>query len=427
MNRQILNITLPSIVSNITVPLLALVDTTIVGHLGAASYLGGIAVGGMLFNMAYWLFGFLRMGTGGMTAQAYGAGRIAETLAILFRSLLVALTLGLSLILLQHVLVNVAFQWINATPEVENHARTYFACLIWGAPAVLAQYSLLGWFLGMQNARFPMYVAIVQNVVNIATSLLFVMGFGWKIEGVAIGTLIAQYAGMGLSVLLWFKQYYQPQACHTASRLVMNAMAFRRFFSVNRDIFLRTLCLIAVSTYFTSAGAARGDLALAANTLLMQFFILFSYVMDGFAYAGEALGGRYYGARSRTRFSLLARRLFQWGLVLAGLFTAAYALGGELLVALLTNDAAVRTTAADYLPYAVAIPLISFPAFLFDGLFIGTTSTRQMLLSMAFAAGAYFAILAMFPASNPVLWTAFLVYLGSRGAVQGLLYPRIFK
>ena len=191
MNRQILNITLPSIVSNITVPLLALVDTTIVGHLGAASYLGGIAVGGMLFNMAYWLFGFLRMGTGGMTAQAYGAGRTAETLAILFRSLLVALTLGLSLILLQHVLVNVAFQWINATPEVENHARTYFACLIWGAPAVLAQYSLLGWFLGMQNARFPMYVAIVQNVVNIATSLLFVMGFGWKIEGVAIGTLIA--------------------------------------------------------------------------------------------------------------------------------------------------------------------------------------------------------------------------------------------
>lgn len=427
MNRQILNITLPSIVSNITVPLLALVDTTIVGHLGSASYLGGIAVGGMLFNMAYWLFGFLRMGTGGMTAQAYGADRKDETLAILLRSLLVALVLGLLLIVLQNPLVNVAFHWINATPEVEHHARVYFACLIWGAPAVLAQYSLLGWFLGMQNARFPMYVAILQNVVNIVASLLFVIGFGWKIEGVALGTLIAQYAGVCLSFLLWFRQYHSSHSLFAVRRLVMNATAFRRFFSINRDIFLRTLCLIAVSTYFTSAGAARGDLALAANTLLMQFFILFSYVMDGFAYAGEALGGRFYGAHNRVRFSLLTRRLFQWGLALAFGFTLLYALGGKLLIALLTNEAAVRTTAAEYLPYALAIPLISFSAFLFDGLFIGTTSTRHMLLSMAFASAAYFIILAVTPPTNAMLWVAFLVYLGSRGAVQALLYPRIFR
>lgn len=427
MHRQILQIALPSIVSNITVPLLALVDTTIVGHLGAASYIGAIAVGGMLFNMTYWLFGFLRMGTGGMTAQAYGAQLRDEAECVLLRSLLVAVFISLLLILFQKPLVDTAFHFVSATPEVERLARVYYMCLIWGAPAVLTQYSFLGWFLGMQNARIPMYVAIVQNVVNIGASLFLVLVLGWKVEGVAMGTLVAQYAGAFVSAACWYFLFRRKGEVRTSFGKVMNAAAFKRFFVVNRDIFLRTLCLIAVTTYFTSAGSAQGELALAANTLLMQFFILFSYVMDGFAYAGEALGGSFFGATDLLRFRTLTRSLFGWGMLLTMLFTLVYLLFGEPILALLTDEGHVISTAVTYLPFAVAIPLISFSAFLFDGLFIGTTSTRYLLVSMATAAVVFFAIVWIFPAQNAMLWVAFLTYLGVRGVVQALLYPKVVR
>ena len=425
-DRQILHIALPSIVSNITVPLLGLVDVAIVGHLGSAAYIGAITVGGMLFNMAYWLFAFLRMGTSGLTAQAYGRGDRAETVRVLVRALGVALAIGVALVALSRPVADVAFRLIPCSPEVEASARVYFALLVWGAPAVLGLYGFAGWFVGMQNARFPMAVAITQNVVNIVASAALVFGLGWQVEGVAAGTLIAQYAGLLMAVAGWWRGY-RADARGVSLRPVTDSAALSRFFAVNRDIFLRTLCLIAVTVCFTSSGAAAGDTVLAANALLMQLFMLFSYVMDGFAYAGEALAGRYVGAADAAGFRRTVRRLFGWGLVLAVAFTLAYGAGGRTFLGLLTSETSVVGMAMAYLPWAVAIPLTSFAAFLFDGIFIGATATGRMLLAMAVASSVFFIsyYLLTDTLGNHALWLAFLAYLGARSGVEALCHRAV--
>lgn len=422
MNKQILHIALPSIISNITVPLLALVDTTIVGHLGSASYIAAIALGGMIFNMIYWLFNFLRMGTGGLTAQAYGANQHQATSYILLRSLTIAGGIALTLLLLQRPIFQVTFHFVTATAEVRSLASIYFNILIWGAPAMLALYSFTGWFLGMQNARIPMCIAITQNVVNIAVSTLLVFGCHLKIEGVALGTLISQYTALLLAVIFCLTKFDVKQ--HFELKAILDINTLKRFFQVNRDIFLRTLCLIAVTTYFTSAGSTQGELTLAANTLLMQFFIIFSYFMDGFAYAGEALGGRYFGAHDRLNFQRVTRCLFAWGGALSVLFFFIYFLSGTSLLHLLTNDSQVINRAQQYLPIVYFIPLISFAAFLFDGLYIGTTATRYMLISMFCASAAFFVLINVCTLSNTLLWLAFLVYLGGRGLMQAFLFKK---
>lgn len=422
MNKQILHIALPSIISNITVPLLALVDTTIVGHLGSASYIAAIALGGMIFNMIYWLFNFLRMGTGGLTAQAYGANQHQATSYILLRSLTIAGGIALTLLLLQRPIFQVTFHFVTATAEVRSLASIYFNILIWGAPAMLALYSFTGWFLGMQNARIPMCIAITQNVVNIAVSTLLVFGCHLKIEGVALGTLISQYTALLLAVIFCLTKFDVKQ--HFELKAILDIYTLKRFFQINRDIFLRTLCLIAVTTYFTSAGSTQGELTLAANTLLMQFFIIFSYFMDGFAYAGEALGGRYFGAHDRLNFQRVTRCLFAWGGALSVLFFFIYFLSGTSLLHLLTNDSQVINRAQQYLPIIYFIPLISFAAFLFDGLYIGTTATRYMLISMFCASAAFFVLINVCTLSNTLLWLAFLVYLGGRGLMQAFLFKK---
>ena len=422
MNKQILHIALPSIISNITVPLLALVDTTIVGHLGSASYIAAIALGGMIFNMIYWLFNFLRMGTGGLTAQAYGANQHQATSYILLRSLTIAGGIALTLLLLQRPIFQVTFHFVTATTEVRSLASIYFNILIWGAPAMLALYSFTGWFLGMQNARIPMCIAITQNVVNIAVSTLLVFGCHLKIEGVALGTLISQYTALLLAVIFCLTKFDVKQ--HFELKAILDINTLKRFFQVNRDIFLRTLCLIAVTTYFTSAGSTQGEVTLAANTLLMQFFIIFSYFMDGFAYAGEALGGRYFGAHDRLNFQRVTRCLFAWGGALSVLFFFIYFLSGTSLLHLLTNDSQVINRAQQYLPIIYFIPLISFAAFLFDGLYIGTTATRYMLISMFCASAAFFVLINVCTLSNTLLWLAFLVYLGGRGLMQAFLFKK---
>lgn len=426
MNRQIFNIALPSIISNVTVPLLALADTTIVGHLGAAAYIGAIAVGGMIFNMVYWLFGFLRMGTGGLTAQAFGAADHADSLRVLLRSLMLAALVGILMVALQRPLANGVFALMDATPEVERLARCYFFTLVWGAPAVLGLYSFSGWFLGMQNARIPMVIAVVQNVVNVAASLFFVFALGMKVEGVALGTLVAQYLGLLMALFFWIGKYHPLRQGEWCTGLFVRT-AWGRFFSVNRDIFFRTLCLISVTTCFTSRGAAQGDLILAANALLMQFYIFFSYVMDGFAYAGEALGGRYCGACDEPRFRLLARQLFLCGLLSTVVFTVVYAFGTPVILKWLTDDRAVVRVAETYIPYVACIPLASVAAFLFDGLFVGTTSTRYMLLSMMVAVGVFFLVLWLGESGNVTLWWAFLLYLACRGLVQAALFPKVIR
>ena len=427
-NREILQIALPSIVSNITVPLLGLIDAAIVGHLGAASYIGAIAVGGMLFNIIYWIFGFLRMGTSGMTSQAYGQKDEAETMRILARSMGVGMLIALALIILQYPIERIAFTLMKATPEVERLASLYFRICIWGAPAVLGLYSISGWCIGMQNSRFPMYVAITQNIVNILASLVLVYGFGMKIEGVAIGTLVAQYAGLLMAAWLW-TSHFKRLLPYVQLQTLLAKGAIRRFFQVNRDIFFRTLCLVAVTMYFTSAGAAQGEVILAVNTLLMHFFTFFSYIMDGFAYAGEALVGKHLGANDRPALRQMVHQLFVWGIVLSLVFTLVYGIGGKVFLGLITNEQSVITASSAYFYWVLAIPLAGFAAFLYDGIFIGATATRWMLYAMFIATTAFFLIYYGFRGAmgNHALWLAFITYLALRGIVQGFLGRKILN
>ena len=427
MNRRILHLAIPSIVSNITVPLLGLVDVTIVGHLGATAYIGAIAVGGLLFNILYWNFGFLRMGTSGLTSQAYGRKDKDAEIRILVQAVSVGLFSALAMLILQYPIERLAFRLLDTSAEVEQYTVTYFRICIWGAPAVLAQYGFTGWFIGMQNSRYPMYIAIVMNVINIVCSSCFVFLFGMKVEGVALGTVVAQYSGVMMALGLWFYNYKELWGRMTFKGS-LQLIAMRRFFAVNRDIFLRTLCLIGVTTFFTSTGARQGDVILAVNTLLMQLFTLFSYIMDGFAYAGEALSGRYVGACNLIQLKRAVRALFGWGVGLSLVFTLLYGVGGENFLGLLTNDKTVIETAGHYFYWVLAIPLAGFAAFLWDGILIGATATRFMLWSMLVASGSFFVIYYCFSGAtnNHMLWLAFLVYLALRGGMQTLWSRRVF-
>ena len=419
--KKILHIAVPSIVSNITVPLLGLVDITIVGHLGNASYIGAIAIGSMLFNMIYWIFSFLRMGTGGMTSQAFGRHDLPEVTRLLMRSIIVGLFLALLLMLLQTPLRLVSFYFIDATREVEDMASLYFRICIWGAPATLGLYSFNGWFIGMQNSRFPMFIAIAQNLINITASVTFVFFFFLKVEGVALGTLTAQYAGLFMAIFLWMR-YYGNLHKYLRREHLFERHAMLQFFQVNRDIFLRTLCLISVTVFFTSTSASYGDITLAVNTLLMQLFTLFSYIMDGFAYAGEALTGKHIGARNSRELQSTIFRLFYWGIALSLLFTLLYGMGGTDFLSLLTNDKSVIDASKQYFFWVLAIPLVSFSAFLFDGICIGATKTNIMLYSMSVATicffFTYFGLQDLL--QNHALWLAFIIYLGIRGITQAL-------
>lgn len=426
MNKRILGLAVPSIISNITVPLLGLVDVSIVGHLGSATYIGAIAVGGMLFSMIYWIFGFLRMGTSGLTAQAYGRRDLAEVILLFVRSLGIAFGLALLLIMLQYPILKVAFTLIDATPAIKELASLYFRICIWGAPAVLGLYSFAGWFVGMQNSRFPMYIAITQNVVNIAASLFFVFIWNRGVAGVAMGTLVAQYAGLLMASLLWYG-YYRRLWQKLNWKMLTDYEAMRSFFILNRDIFFRTLCLVAVTTYFTSRGAEQGDIILAVNTLMMQLFTLYSYIMDGFAYAGEALTGRYVGAHNQADLRRMIRTLFAWGVGLALAFTLLYGIGGSSFLGLLTNEQEVLNASSDYFYWVLAIPLAGMAAFLWDGIYIGATASRQMLYSMLVASVSFFILQRIFQQQmgNHALWMAFIAYLFLRGLVQTGLARKI--
>lgn len=422
-DKEILRIALPAIAANITVPLLGLVDVAITGHLGNAAYIGAIAVGSMIFNVVYWVFGFLRMGTSGMASQAYGRGDTAEALNLLARGLCAGLAVAGAVLVLQRPLLTLALTVIGANADLLPLVNTYFDICVWGAPAMLCLYALTGWFIGMQDTRVTMTASIVQNIVNIVASLTLVYGFGMKIEGVATGTLIAQYAGL-LTALAFFVARFGRKIRLIDIREVVRSEALLRFFNVNRNIFIRTLFIVAVNLFFVSAGATHGTMTLAVNTLLMQLFTLFSYVMDGFANAGEALCGKYTGADDHGAFFATVKRLFAWGAALTVAYTAVYALGGSAFLALLTDDSQVLRAAGEYLPWAIAIPAAGVAAFVWDGVFIGTTDTRGMLVSSAVSALLFFGIylLASPTLHNHGLWLAFIAYLLARGVVQTVIF-----
>lgn len=434
-DRRILGIALPSIVSNITVPLLGLVDVAVTGHMGtedtsmvspASSYVGAIAVGGMLFNVIYWMFRFLRMGTGGETAQAWGRRDPGAVLTLLVRSLMLALILATGLMLASPWVCDAGLSFIAPEADVAALARTYYNICIWGAVPALSLFVLNGWYIGMQNSRIPMLVAIAQNVLNIVVSLLLVYVLRMRIEGVALGTVLAQWAALGLALTLWVRYYGRlwtrwhgrlPSFGRLLCQAISPASGSNRS---NGALFLRTVCLVVVHFMFIAAGAAQGTVELAVNTLLMQFFTIFSYFMDGFAYAGEALVGKSIGAGNCRAYHDVVHRLFAWGGGLTILFVVLYGIGGESFMSLLTDDGAVLSCARDYRYWTLLLPVCGVASFLWDGIYIGATATRLMLLSMAtgmvlFLAG-YLWLVPVY--GNHGLWLSFLAYLACRGLVQ---------
>lgn len=454
-DKQILDIAVPSIVSNITVPLLGLVDVAITGHLGAASYIGAIALGGMLFNIIYWIFAFLRMGTSGLTSQSLGRGDSDNIIRMLARSIAIAFAIAVTLLVLQVPLRELGLLIMQPTEEVRQLTVTYYNICIWGAPATLGLFALTGWFIGMQNSKIPMMIAITQNVVNILVSLVLVFGLGMRVEGVASGTLIAQWCGFLMGCFLCWRNYfgknpiakdiqplryylYPTSNTHHPSplnpqpstfNLPTSPITYKAFFRINRDIFLRTLCMVCVMMFFTSAGSWQGEVVLAVNTLLMQLYLLVSYIMDGFANAGEALSGKFYGAGDNDALRTTVRRIFFWGMITAVAFTVTYIAGGKHFLRLLTDEPSVVETSTSYVWWAYLVPFCSVAAFMWDGIFIGLTASRQMLQSMFVAAATFFIVyfIAAKPLGNHGLWFAFMCYMFIRGVIQTFLYLSIIK
>ena len=434
MHKEILSLAIPSIVTNITVPLLGLVDVAIVGHMGDASYIGAIAVGTMMMNVICWLFGFLRMGTSGMTSQAYGRGDSKEAATILFQAIALGAAIGILFVLFQPLLLRLFLFFMRPSDEIRAFASVYFHVCVFGLPAALVMNGLTGWFIGMQDTRTPMTVSIFQNIVNIMTSLLLVYVFGMKVEGVALGTLTAQYSGLLLALYILRRKYashYQLLFSQfTLKPGDYSSFSYKhtlnRFFRVNRDIFLRTLFLVAVNAAFTSVGSRQGDVILAVNTLLFQFFTLYSYIMDGFAYAGEAICGKYYGAGNMPSFHACIRRLFAWGVIMTVVYTAAYYFGANDILHVLSNEQTVIEASEPYLLWVALIPVAGMGAFIWAGVFIGITDSRGMLLSCFVAAIVFAIILSLFftTMGNHALWLALLSYLLARGVMQTMLFWR---
>lgn len=423
MNSEILRIALPSIVSNITVPLLGLVDVAIVGHMGNSVYIGAIAIGSMIFNVICWIFGFLRMGSSGMTSQAYGAKDRNAMADILVRALFVGFVIGVLFVLTQPLVRWLAMTGMSPTDDILPYACRYFNVCIWAVPAMLCMFGLNGWFIGMQNTRIPMYVSLFQNIVNILGSLTFVYVFKMKVEGVALGTLVAQYSGLFLSLFILSRKYHDVLAI-CSLRAVKDRVGMKRFFVVNRDIFIRNLFLVAVNFAFTAIGARQGAVVLAVNTLMFQFFTLYSYVMDGFAYAGEAIGGKYYGAKDARNFHLSVRNLFLWGATLCAAYTLLYYIGGMELMHLLSDNPSVISASAEYMPWVYLLPLAGMGAFIWDGLYIGITDSRGMMISLVISATVFFVIsfVLLDTYHNHALWLALISYLATRSIVQTVLW-----
>lgn len=429
MNKKILNLAIPNIISNLTIPLLGMIDLAIVGHLNSNIYIGAIALGTMIFNLIYWTFAFLRMGTSGLTAQAFGARNFSEVMVTLLRGLAVAAVAAFFLVILQIPIEKLAFYLVDGSVEIEQHARSYFYIRIWAAPATIALYAFTGWFIGMQNTKIPMIIALFVNLLNIVLNYTFVYIFNLKSDGVAWGTLIAQYSGLILAFIL-LKFYFNKYFKYIKLELVLKTAGLVNFFKVNSDILVRMICILSVFTFFTSKSASIDDNILAANTLLLQFLFIFSFLTDGFAYAAEALTGKYYGAKHFIKLKQAIRLVFIWGFIISALFTVIYAFGNKLILKALTNQPQIIAAAKDFTIWVILIPIISVTSFIWDGIFIGLTATKQMRNSMIISV-----LIVFFPVffilnphlQNHALWLAFLLFMFSRGFVQSIMFISLNK
>ncbi|QJQ95010.1 MULTISPECIES: MATE family efflux transporter [Halomonadaceae] len=412
----------PIILSNITVPLLGLVDTAVVGHLPDSRYLAGVTLGATLFSFLYWGFGFLRMGTTGLTSQAAGRENDSEVRNLLGQSLMMAGAIGVALIVLATPLIELGLWLLDGSAAATELAREYASIRILSAPAVLANYAILGWFLGQQNSRVTLAILVLTNSVNILLDLLFVVGMGMTSDGVAWATVIADYTALAFGGWLVLRQLRLLEGRFLRERL-LRLSAYAELFQVNAHLFVRTLGLLFAMAFFTAQGASQGDTVLAANAVLLQFIMLTSYALDGFAHAAEALTGRAVGRRQWDEFGQAVRASARFSLITAAIASLAFALGGQALIALLTGLPEVRATAAEYLPWMAAMPLIAVWSYLLDGVFIGTTATREMRNSIFIGLAAYLPLWWLTQGlGNHGLWLALTAFAVVRSAVLGAYY-----
>ena len=412
-------------IANATVPILGAVDTGVVGQIGAAAPIGAVGIGAIILGAIYWVFGFLRMGTVGLTSQARGAGESGEVAALLTRALLIGLAGGVALIALQGPMFAGAFRLSPASPEVEALARDYMRIRIWSAPAAIAMFGITGWLIALERARAVLVIQLWMNGLNVALDLWFVLGLGWGVSGVAIATFLAEWTGLALA--LWF--------CRAAFRVpdwrnwaqVFDPSRLRNMAMVNTDILIRSLLLQAMIVSFLFLGADFGDVTLAANQVLLQFLMIAGNAMDGFAFGAEVLVGQAMGARQRAALRRAAWMTSLWGLVTVALLALAFALFGGMIIDLMAKSEAVRAAARDYLPFMVAAPLLGWAAWMLDGIFIGATRTRDMRNMMLASFAVYgLAVWLLMPVfGNYGLWLALLISFVARGITLGLRYPAL--
>jgi len=422
MRKEIFRLTIPNIITNITIPLLGIVDLALLGHLNSHVYLGAVSIGAMIFNILYWGMNFLRMSTTGFTAQAFGRKDNSKIASNLISPVMIGVSIGILLIFLQYPIDKLSFYLLDAEKQTEQFASSYFAIRIWAAPATLALYGFYGWFIGVQNAKYPMIVAVSINIVNVALSYFFIYNLEMNSDGAAIGTVIAQYFGLLLSlvfVYVKYKNYFKNYKL----KIKINKSEFSRYFAVNANIFIRTLGIMAVFTFFTGSSANRGTLVLDANTILFQFYIFFSYFVDGFAYAAEALTGRYFGKKNKAKLVKAIKEIFKYSFLISIIFTLVYLFLGKEIIKLMSSQAEVIALAEKYLFWTWLLPILSFASFIWDGAFVGMTASKEMRNTMLFSS-----VLVFFPAfyllqnymENNALWLALILFL-----TQTLIFGKI--
>lgn len=422
MNRRILKLAGPSILANITLPLVGMVDLAIAGRLGDAASIGAIAIATMLFDLLYWNMGFLRVGTGGYTAQAYGRRDFPDAIKILVQAVGTALIAALFIWSIQYLFLETAFQVIDSSPEVKKLASDYFYIRIWAAPATLSQFAFKGWFIGMQNTISPMIVDVTVNIMNLGLCLFFAMYLGMGIPGIALGTVVAQYIGLATALLLMFI-YYGKLFKYINIRASLKLREMKKFFVLNGNLFIRSVCFLLIYSGFTGLAAKYGDNLLAVSTIMMKLMLLYSYFIDGFAYAGEALTGRYVGAKDLSSLKKVIKLLFVWCIVIGIVSTLAYFFAGEPLFRLMTNNETVIGTAREFLPWLLAMPLISCIAFTWDGIFVGATASAAIRNTMILSVISFFASYYIFEDKFGIqaLWIGYAVHLVVRSVVMTII------
>ncbi len=429
MNKEILKLAVPNILANLSVPMLSFVDVALMGHLNDKSYILSIGFGVMIFNFIYWAFGFLRMGITGMTAQEVGRGDINESYRLLFRGLIIAFAGAVLLFLFKDILLQLSLYLIDSNEAVNEQTTTYFDIRIYAAPATLGLYAFIGWFLGKQNATMAMVVTIAVNVLNVLISYYFVVYLSMETAGVAYGTLIAQYTGFGLAVIL-FILYYRKDLIREAFQNIFEMTAIKKFLLVNSDILIRTLCLIFSLSFFKVMSVKEGDTIGAANILLLEFITIAAYGIDGFAFAAESISGKYFGAKDNLKFRKAVRLCFYWGFGLGLTYSLVYLVFGRNILEGLTDQTEVVELALDYLIWLVVFPVLSVVPFVWDGIYIGLTSSKAMRNTMLFSTfiifvPSYYLLVDYWDWGNHGLWLAMTLFVLARGISQTLLAKKV--